>query len=83
MFLSDLLTIHEVINMRISYEKLRKLMKDNMMKQSDLMRAIEISSYTASKIKKDLPVSLEVLMKACKVFHCDIGDICEVILDEE
>ena len=27
--------------------------------------------------------SLEVLMRICQVFHCDIGDICEVILDED
>ncbi|PWM83910.1 MAG: XRE family transcriptional regulator, partial [Coprobacillus sp.] len=25
---------------------------------------------------------LDVLMRICKVFHCDIGDVCEVILDE-
>ncbi len=32
---------------------------------------------------KTKPVSLEVLMRICQVFHCDIGDICEVILDED
>ena len=32
---------------------------------------------------RDRPVSLEVLMRICQVFHCDIGDICEVILDED
>ena len=36
-----------------------------------------------TKINKNEPVSLEVLMKICQVFHCDIGDICEVILDED
>ena len=57
-------------------------MKENKMKRTDLMRAAEISSNTASSINKNKPVSLEVLMKICKVFHCDIGDICEVILDD-
>lgn len=47
-----------------------------------LMRAAEITSYVATKINKNELVSLEVLMKICQVFHCDIGDICEVILDE-
>ena len=55
-------------------------MIDNQMKRQDLMRAADISSYTATKINKNEP--LEVLMKICQVFHCDIGDICEVILDE-
>ena len=68
--------------MRISYNKLQKLMIDNQMKRQDLMRAAEISSCVATKLNKNETVSLEVLMKLCQVFHCDIGDICEVILDE-
>lgn len=68
--------------MRVSYEKLQILMIRNQMKRQDLMRAAKISGSTASKINKNEPVSLEVLMRICKVFHCDIGDICEVILDE-
>ena len=69
--------------MRISYDKLKKLMVENKMKRTDLMRAANISSNTASSINNNKTVSLEVLMKICQVFHCDIGDICEVILDEE
>ena len=52
------------------------------MKMSDLKRAINISSNTLTKINKNEPVSLEILMRICKVFHCDIGDICEVILKD-
>lgn len=68
--------------MRVSYNKLQKLMIDNQMKRNDLIRAAEISANTATKINKNEPVSLEVLMRICKVFHCDIGDICEILLDE-
>ena len=63
--------------MHISYDKLRKLMLANQMKRTDLIRAAEISVNTATKINKDEPVSLSVLMRICQVFHCDIGDICE------
>lgn len=70
-----------VLQMRLSYNKLQKLMIDNQMKRNDLIRAAEITPYVATKINKNEPVSLEVLMRICKVFHCDIGDICEVILD--
>lgn len=59
-----------------------KLMIDNQMKRQDLMRAAEISSSVATKLNKNETVSLDVLMRICKVFHCDIGDVCEVILDE-
>lgn len=57
-------------------------MIDNQMKRYDLMRAVGITSYVATKINKNEQVSLEVLMRICKVFHCDIGDVCEVVLDE-
>ena len=67
--------------MQVSYMKLQKLMIENQMKRNDLMRAAEISGTTATKINKNEPVSLEVLMRICKVFHCVIGDICEVIFD--
>ncbi|HEY9575135.1 MAG TPA: helix-turn-helix domain-containing protein [Lachnospiraceae bacterium] len=60
--------------MRISYNKLQKLMIDNQMKRQDLMRAAEISSSVATKLNKNETVSLDVLMRICKVFHCDIGD---------
>ena len=68
--------------MQISYNKLFKLMVDNQMKRTDLIRAAQISTSTASKLFKNEPVSLEILMRICKIFHCDIGDICEVILEE-
>ena len=52
-------------------------MIDHQMKKSDLFRVAEISGYTATKLNKDEPVSLEVLLRICKVFHCDIGDVVE------
>ena len=57
-------------------------MIDNQLKRQDLTRVAEIISYAATKINKNEPVSLEVLMRICQVFHCDIRDICEVILDK-
>ena len=67
--------------MKISYEKLWKLVIDNKMKRQDLARAAEISANTVTKLGKNEDVSLDVLMRICKVFHCDIGDIMEIIED--
>ena len=75
-------TCKGALQMRISYEKLKILMVKNKMKRQDLIRAAKITPYVATKINKNETVSLEVLMKLCKVFHCDIGDVCEVILDD-
>ncbi len=67
--------------MKISYDKLWKLMKKNKMKKSELAAAAEISGYTMTKLYRDEPVSLEVMMHLCKVFHCDIGDLVEITED--
>ena len=66
----------------ISYNKLWKLLIDNHMKKKDLKEMAEISSGTMAKIGKSETVSLDVLIKICKVLKCDIGDIIEII-DEE
>ena len=67
--------------MKISYEKLWKLVIDNKIKRQDLARAAEISANTVTKLGKNEAVSLDVLMRICKAFHCDIGDIMEIIED--
>lgn len=68
--------------MRISYDRLWKLMKKNKLMKNELAAAAEISGYTMSKLYRDEPVSLEVIMRLCKVFHCDIGDIVEIIEED-
>lgn len=65
--------------MRVSYDKLWRLMKDNKMKKSELATAAEISNYAMTKLNKEEPVSLEIIMRLCKVFHCDVGDLVEII----
>lgn len=67
--------------MRISYDKLWSLLKKNKMKKKDLIAAADITEYTLRKMNRDEPVSLEVMMRLCKVFHCDIGDVMEMIED--
>ena len=68
--------------MRVRYDKLWRLMKDNRIKKSELAKSAEISSYTMTKLNRDLPVNMEVMINLCKIFHCDIGDLMEVI-DED
>ena len=64
--------------MTVNYDKLWNLVKKNKMKKSDLAKAAEISGYAMQKLNRDEPVQLEVLLRVCKVFHCDIGDLMEV-----
>ena len=68
--------------MRLSYDKLWKVMKNNKLRKGELASAAEVSEYTMSKLAHDEPVSLEVMMKFCKIFHCDIGDLVEIIEED-
>ena len=48
--------------MKVRYDKLWRLMKDNKLKKTDLAKAAEISSYTMTKLNHDRPVSMEVMI---------------------
>lgn len=67
--------------MTVSYDKLWKLMKVNKMKKGELAQAAQISQYTMTKLNNDRIVSMEVMLRLCKIFHCDIGDIMKVYED--
>ena len=68
--------------MTVRYDKLWSLMKTNKMKKSDLAKAAELSPYTMTKLNQDRLVSMDIMLRLCKIFHCDIGDVMEVIEDE-
>ncbi|WP_102343502.1 helix-turn-helix domain-containing protein [Galactobacillus timonensis] len=68
--------------MRLSYNKLWKLLIDKGMKKKDLREATRISANTVARMGKNEVVSLEVLMKICGALNCDIGDILEVLPDK-
>lgn len=68
--------------MSVRYDKLWAVMKNNKMKKGDLAKAAQLSAYTMTKLNQDRMVSMEVMIRLCKIFHCDIGDIMEVIEDE-
>jgi len=65
--------------MDVSYNKLFKLMIDKNMKRVDLLRETGVSANTMSKFSKHEYVSMEVLVKVCRILDCDIGDIMEVL----
>lgn len=65
--------------MEVCYKKLWKILIDKGMKKKDLREMAGISWASVIKLSKGEPVSMEVLMKICKVLGCDIGDIMELI----
>ena len=68
--------------MAISYNKLWKLLIDKKMTQAELRKAANIAPNTMTKLRRDEPVNLDILGRACAVLGCDIGDVMEFIPDE-
>lgn len=65
--------------MEVSYKKLWKRLIDKDMKKKDLQALSGISWSSMTKLSKGETVSMEILMKICKVLKCDIGDIMELL----
>lgn len=68
--------------MSVRYDKLWALMKSNKMTKKDLARAADISPYMMTKLNKAQTVSMDIMLRFCKIFHCDIGDVMEVVEEE-
>ncbi len=68
--------------MKANYNKLLKLLIDKKMTKTELRERAKISSSTIAKIAKEEMLSPDVLMKICDVLNCDIGDILELVRDE-
>ncbi len=69
--------------MAISYNRLWKLLIDNHMKKKDLKEKAELSTATMAKLGKNESVSLDVLVRVCKVLNCEIGDVVEIAKDQK
>ena len=61
--------------MKIYYDKLWRLLKDNKMQKKDLASAAELSSYTMTKLNQNRPVSMDVILRLCKIFHCGLAAV--------
>ncbi len=68
--------------MPATYNKLWKLLIDKNMKKKDLISISGISQATIGKLGRNENVNSEVLIKICEALECDIGDIMEIIKED-
>lgn len=69
--------------MRFSYNKLFKLLIDRGINKKTLCEMSGISATSVAKLGKGGNVNTDVLLRICKALDCDVGDIMELIDDEE
>ena len=68
--------------MRISYNKLWKLLIDKNMKKSDLKEKAGISSASIAKLGKGDNITTDVLLRICEAMECHLDDIMETVVDD-
>ena len=67
--------------MRISYNKLWKMLIDKNMKKIDLKEKAGISSASMAKLGKGDNITTDVLLRICDAMDCRIEDILETVRD--
>ena len=67
--------------MRISYNKLWKMLIDKNMKKSDLREKAGISSASLAKLGKVDNITTDVLLRICEVMDCRIEESLETVRD--
>ena len=67
--------------MTISYDKLWKKRIDKKMTKNALRKKAEMSSSTMAKMRKNETVSMDVMLRICKVLDCEFDDIIEIKKD--
>ena len=65
--------------MRISYNKLWKLLIDKDMTKMELKDAAGISAACIAKLGKGANITTDGLLKICETLHCRIEDILETV----
>ena len=67
--------------MRISYNKLWKLLIDKDMKRRDLQEVAGISSASVAKLGKGENIQTDVLLRICEALDCTLDEIMETVRD--
>lgn len=73
----------EVDIMAISYRKLWIQLIDRKMNKTKLREVSGITTNALAALGKDERVTTDVLNKICLALKCDVGEIMEILPDEE
>lgn len=65
--------------MKVTYNKLWKLMIDQHLIRKDLKERADISAGTMAKLSRNECVNLSIIVRICEVLNCDIGDVVEIV----
>ena len=64
--------------MVLNYNNLWKTLIDRGVKKGELCKKTGISSSTLSKMSRNEPVSLSIILKICEILECSIEEVVSV-----
>lgn len=65
--------------MKMSYNRLWKLLIDKGIKKSALREIADVSSSTLAKMNKGENITTDVILRICKALDCRVEDIMEAV----
>lgn len=69
--------------MAVRYNKLWKLLIDKGMTKTELRLATDMSTTTLARLGKNENVSMDVMLRICKVLDCKFDDIVDLTPDSD
>jgi len=67
----------------VSYKKLWKMLIDHDMNKKNLREQTGISTASIAKLTKGENINTDILVKICHALDCNIGDIMDVLPDND
>ena len=71
------------VSKQVCYKPLWKLLIDRDLKKKDLCRMARISPASVTKMGRNGYVTTDVLEKICTALGCGIGDVMEIVGENE
>lgn len=71
--------MQEVYGMKVSYNKLFKMLIDKEMKKTECAKEVGISANTLAKLSKNETVSMDVIIRICRALDCSVDDIMDIL----
>ena len=65
--------------MKVSYNRLFKLLIDKGLKKTELAKISKLTPATLAKLSKNEIVSMETLIKICTSLDCTFDDVVEIL----
>ena len=65
--------------MDVSYNKLFKMLIDKEMKKTEFAKEVGISANTLAKLARNETVSMDVIIRICRVLGCSVDDIMDIL----